>query len=84
MVDGAAGQPDSVKCPVCGAEAEAGCIYGPDGWTGLRWRAGPPSALGNLETQLWGGDLVGKWGLLRGPYIEGLRCKHCKHIVMRL
>jgi hypothetical protein len=84
MSDESAAQTSPPKCPICGAAAEAGCIYGPDGWTGLRWRPGAPSFWGNVETGLFGGEAIGEWGLLRGPYIEGIRCEHCKRVVLQL
>jgi len=81
MSDEATKQPSSVKCPICGAEAEAGCLYGPGMRAKLIWRAGPPTFWGNLVAGLFG-ESVGEWGLLRGPHVEGVRCKACKRIIL--
>jgi hypothetical protein len=75
--------PQPTTCPVCGKEAEAGCLYGPTGWNKLRWRPGPPSFKGKIETGLWGCDAVGQWSIFRGPHAEGIRCKQCKCIILK-
>jgi hypothetical protein len=71
------------RCPVCGSNAEPGCVYGPDcGWSGLRWRAGEPGAWGNVVTGSGGGLAIGEIGLFRGPYVRGVRCASCRKIVL--
>jgi len=71
------------RCPICGAIAESGCIYGPDrGWTGLQWRAGEPSVWGNVATGFGGGMALGEIALFCGPYVRGIRCASCRRIVL--
>ncbi len=74
---------DSVLCPICGEAAESGCVYGPDGrWSGLRWRAGEPSAWGNVVTGTFGGIDIGEIDLFRGTFARGIRCASCRRIVL--
>lgn len=74
---------DLARCPICGSTAELGCIYSPDqGWTGLRWRAGEPSAWGNLVAGFGGALAIGEIGLFHGPYVRGIRCESCRRIVL--
>jgi hypothetical protein len=79
----------AVLCPVCGAEAQAGCVYavGPlfRGLGGrLVWRSGPPGTLASATALLGGGvNLGAKGGLLRGACVEAIRCTGCGHIVLR-
>jgi hypothetical protein len=84
MSEEATEQTPSARCPICGGEAEAGCIYGKDSLFGMRWREGEPSLWGNIVTGLLGGDPVGEVDLLRGTYLKGIRCKHCNRIVLQL
>jgi hypothetical protein len=78
---GAHGEP--VPCPICGSNAESGCVYGPDrGWSGLRWRPGEPGAWGNVVTGFGGGLAIGEIGPFRGPYVRGVRCASCRKIVL--
>src|SRR5262249_19051812 len=59
-------------CPSCGAAAEAGALYGRNGWFGLRWGAGGPSFAGTVALevdrphQVDLGELVGGPGLRPG------------------
>lgn len=72
-----------VACPICGEPSESGCIYGPDGWEGLRWRAGEPSVWGNVATSTLGGIDIGENdGFFRGPFVRGIRCKSCMRITL--
>jgi len=72
-----------VPCPICGNPAESGCVYGPDGWAGLRWRAGAPSIWGNLVTSTFGGIDIGNNDVFfRGAYACGIRCDSCGRIVV--
>jgi hypothetical protein len=69
-------------CPICGGSAERGGIYGSDkGWS-LRWYAGPPGFWANVTTVLGGGETVGGFGFGSGPYAEGIRCDHCRRIII--
>ncbi|MCC6493640.1 MAG: hypothetical protein IT424_11545 [Pirellulales bacterium] len=70
-------------CPICGKEAEAGCLYGRDGsWASLQWYAGPPSFVGNLVAGLRGGEPVGEYAVFKGPYARGIRCSRCARIIL--
>ena len=70
-------------CPICGEDAELGCVYGPDGWEGLRWRAGEPSVWGNIATSTLGGIDIGENdGFFRGPHVRGIRCEACARIIL--
>ena len=75
-------QPDAVACPICGEPAESGCIYGPDGLAGLRWRAGEPSVWGNVVTSAFGGEDIGAVGIVRGSYVKGIRCRTCSRVIL--
>lgn len=77
-----ANQKESVFCPICGEAAESGCVYGPDGWVGLRWRAGEPSVWGNVVTSTFGGIDIGEIGLFHGTLARGIRCASCRRIVL--
>ena len=71
----------AVTCPLCGSTAEQGCVYGSvKGW--LRWYAGPPGFWANLATGLGGGEPVGGWGFVSGPYAAGIRCDRCRRIIL--
>ena len=73
---------DAAPCPICGEPSESGCVYGPDGWAGLRWRAGDPSVWGNLATTTFGGTDIGANDLFRGTYVRGIRCDSCMRIIL--
>jgi hypothetical protein len=68
-------------CPICGESAERGCVYGADRSL-LKWAAGPPSWVSNVETAMGVGDPVGQWRLGAGTYAEGVRCKACQRIIL--
>jgi hypothetical protein len=74
---------EPVTCPLCGAAAEQGCVYGSDrGWR-LRWYAGPARFWANLVTGFGGGEQVGGWNFASGPYVGGVRCDRCKRIILK-
>ena len=77
--------PDSnvgVKCPLCGAVAEAGAIYADDR-SDLRWLAGEPSWRKNVQAALAEEKRVGEFGfLLAGTHVRGIYCQSCKRIVI--
>jgi hypothetical protein len=83
MSDGAS-ERGTVTCPICGATAEAGCIYGRHSWFRLRWQAGAPSFAGNLLTSVGGGDPVGGNNVFCGPHAPGIRCTSCRRIILDL
>jgi hypothetical protein len=76
------------KCPLCGEPAEAGCLYGRDGgwasFTGLQWRAGEPSIAGNIIAGMRGGEAVGEFKALVGPFVRGIKCQRCRRIVLEI
>lgn len=71
------------NCPICGNQAEAGCIYGADR-NALRWLAGDPSLVSNLKTGVGMGEIIGESPLLKGSYIRGLKCSNCNKIIADL
>ena len=75
---------EAVSCPICGADAEVGCIYGRNGWFRLRWRAGEPSFAGCLETTVGGGEPVGGDIAYIQKYASGIRCLSCRRIILDL
>jgi hypothetical protein len=82
MSDATPKEEGTIACPLCGSEAEQGCVYGADkGWA-LRWFAGPPSFWSNLATGIGGGEIVGGWGVGSGPYVAGIRCGRCRRIIL--
>jgi len=72
----------SSPCPICGKAAELGCLYGPDGGSGLRWMPGPATAANNLWSAVGEGEPVGTIGFLAGPYASGLHCRSCAKIIL--
>jgi hypothetical protein len=71
-----------VKCPLCGAMAEAGAIYADDR-SDLRWLSGEPSWGKNVQAALAGGKRVGEYGfLLVGTHARGIYCRSCKRITI--
>ncbi len=70
------------KCPICGAAAESGCLYGGDGGSGLRWFPGPPRASNNLWSVVGDGEAVGAIGFLTGSYAEGIHCHACRKVIL--
>lgn len=72
-----------VRCPVCGSSAEAGCIYGVDK-NFLYWQAGEPNWKNNLKSAFGFGEVIGDSELGAGVYIQGIRCRSCHHIVLKL
>ena len=69
------------KCPICGGIAESGHLYGGDKGA-LRWLAGEASWGKNITTGFGDGITVGQWGLLKGPHAQGIRCAHCRRIIL--
>lgn len=72
---------DQIKCPICGNQAEEGCIYGVDR-NALRWLSGDPSLLNNVKTGVGMGTIIGESPLLKGSHVKGLRCTTCNKIVV--
>jgi hypothetical protein len=72
------------KCPFCDAVLEEGCVMGQMGLNGaFRWFAGGPTALKNM----FGGmsvnsEELGIFGILKGPYMTGSRCKSCRKVFL--
>ncbi len=74
--------PAEVVCPICGSQAEAGCLYGRDSGAGLQWQEGAPSMKGNIETAIGGGMRVGECGWFSGTYAQGIYCRRCRRVVV--
>jgi hypothetical protein len=70
------------KCPICGAPAEKGCLYGGDGGSGLRWFPGPARASNNLWSVVGDGEPVGTIGFLTGSHAAGLHCPKCRKVIL--
>ena len=69
------------KCPICGAVAEAGCLYGSDDRPPT-WFPGPASFTKNLKASVHSGQAIGSSGFLTGHYTEGIRCRPCQRIIL--
>jgi len=75
-------QDHAVECPLCHAPAVRGTLYGTDHMGSLQWFPGPPSWKDNLASVMYAGRLVGKMRGGAGAYIEGIRCKSCKRLIL--
>ena len=79
-------QPEStpIACPLCGAQAERGCVMSGGGhW--LRWFAGPPSVWKRVIAGAFisgPGEPVGDMGELCGSFVAGIRCRACDRIIL--
>ena len=73
----------NILCPICGKQAEEGCIYGVDN-NALRWLKGSASWVKNIKTAYGGGEIIGESPLLKGSYIKAIRCNSCARIVVDL
>jgi hypothetical protein len=72
----------SVRCPICGGEAELGRLYGGDP-AALKWLPGSQSLF--LGAWAFGSTAVGRsgWGLPSGrARAEGIYCGQCRRIVI--
>lgn len=69
------------KCPICGAPAEKGCLYGGD-TAPLQWIAGDASWSKNAAAAVGEGEAIGSIGLLSGRHAEGIRCLSCRRIIL--
>jgi DNA-directed RNA polymerase subunit RPC12/RpoP len=84
----------NIRCPLCGSNTEVGYIDIEPGKL-FRWYAGEPkfdwknmtkralpmevsSALG------FGGEVIGGWGIGDSPFLKGIFCRSCSHIVLQL
>ena len=71
-----------VKCPICGATAEAGVIYADDR-SDLRWFPGDPSWRKNFKAAMMaGGERVGEFSFPAGAHVRGIFCRVCDRIVI--
>ena len=71
-------------CPLCGGAAQQGCLLGGDD-NSLQWFDGPPSLGKNLASGIgWpmGGEQIGTYMSAAGTYVEGIRCKTCRRIIL--
>lgn len=73
-------QPEIVKCPICGGEAEKGAVYSR---SSLTWLAGEPNWKSRLGAGLYLlGKQIGRFEWIGASYAEGLYCPSCNHIVI--
>jgi len=70
-------------CPICGDQAEQGCIYGAD-QSAFRWLKGNPGFRKNLKAGFGGGEIVGESPYFKGSYAKGIRCSTCNRIILDL
>jgi hypothetical protein len=69
----------SRDCPYCGREMQEGTVYGSDRFR-LKWMdRGRALLLG-----IWAvdGEAIGRKGLFQRAAITGMRCDHCRRIVL--
>lgn len=74
---------ETTTCPVCGTEAEAGCIYAGDRDV-MYWREGPPSWVKNIFGLYRNSRVVGRFGWMKGVYAPWIYCPTCRHIILPL
>jgi hypothetical protein len=74
----------STICPICGGPAERGCLYCRGGIKGTIWMTGPFKVKNKWLAALGVGEgrNVGRYGILTGHHIEGIRCAKCRRLIL--
>lgn len=75
---------ESVKCPYCSGELEVVCLLGNIQHVtlteyGLQWFEGKPTWTKNLMKL---GEPIGEFGIGKGSYALGNRCRKCRKIIL--
>ncbi len=73
---------EQVPCPICGKDAEKGCLYAAGRGDGMQWLPGSPGWKKSFKAE-WGGGLrVGEFELFVGSFVRGIYCKHCQRLIL--
>jgi hypothetical protein len=69
--------------PICGLDAEVGCLYAADSCLGMHWMPGPSSLKSRYLNAMGDGIEIGASGLIgHGTYVQGMYCKNCDRIIL--